>query len=272
MSTPELQPDFRGLRVISLESRRADLMAQLILRHGGVPFVAPSVKEVPFQQHDEVFSWAEKLFSGEFDLVVLMTGVGLAFLRDTLDARFTAALKNTTTLARGPKPAAVLREMGVNPTISVPEPNTWREVVAAIAPRTERRITVQEYGRPNPEFLAALEHLGAHVTPIAIYRWALPDDLAPLREAVRRIAARECDVVMFTSRIQVAHLLEVAAVMGVEADVRRNLAEHIVIASIGPVMDAALENCGLKPDITPPHPKMAALVRAAAENAATILL
>ena len=65
--------DFGGLRVLSLESRRADVMEQLIRRHGGDPFVAPSVQEIPFEQHDEVFRWAERLFMGEFEMAVLMT-------------------------------------------------------------------------------------------------------------------------------------------------------------------------------------------------------
>ena len=84
--------DFGGLRVLSLESRRAELMEQLIRRHGGKPFVAPSVKEIPFEQHDEVHRWAERLFAGEFDLVVLMTGAGLSFLNDILAEKYPRGL------------------------------------------------------------------------------------------------------------------------------------------------------------------------------------
>jgi hypothetical protein len=36
-------------------------------------------------------------------------------------------------------------------------------------------------------------------------------------------------------------------------------------------MTEALEECGLAPDIVPPHPKMPLLVRSAAEEAAAIL-
>ena len=109
------------------------------------------------------------------------------------------------------------------------------------------------------------------MTAISIYRWALPDDLGPLREAIRRIAERECDVVLFTTSIQLTHLLEVAARMGREAEVRRALAEDMAIGSVGPVMDAALADCGLSPDIVPAHPKMPVLVRTAAEMAAGVL-
>jgi hypothetical protein len=59
--------------------------------------------------------------------------------------------------------------------------------------------------------------------------------------------------------------------MGRDSDVRRALAEDLVIGSVGPVMDTALADCGLTPDIRPVHPKMAVLVRTAAENAASVL-
>jgi uroporphyrinogen-III synthase len=153
----------------------------------------------------------------------------------------------------------------------VPEPNTWKEVVAAVAARPERRIAVQEYGRPNPEMTAVLEALGATVTPFAIYRWDLPSDLGPLREAARRLAGRDFDVVLFTSSIQLDHLFEIARQMGSEEDVRSALQHDVVIASVGPIMTEALEEAGLPIDIVPQHPKMAALVKAAAELAAPAL-
>lgn len=268
--------DFGGLRVLSLESRRAELMEHLIRRHGGLPFVAPSVKEMPVEEHSEAYGWAERLFAHEFDLVILMTGAGLTYLRDILAKRyphelFADALRHVTLVSRGPKPDAVLREMGLAAGITVPEPNTWHEIVAAVASRPERRIAVQEYGRANAEFITALEALGAEVTPISIYRWTLPEDLQPLREAIRRIVERECDVVLFTTSIQLSHLLEVAEGMGCAAEVRRALREDMVIGSVGPVMNTALADCGLAPDVVPAHPKMAALVSHAAEKAASVL-
>ena len=268
--------EFGGARVLALESRRAENMEQLIRRHGGEPFVAPSVKEIPFTQHDHVYDWAECLFAGEFDLLIFMTGAGLSFLRDILEQRyprerFAEALRRLTIVARGPKPVAVLRELGVVARIMVPEPNTWREIVPVIAARPERRIGIQEYGRPNPEFLSALKALDAEVSAVSIYRWALPDDTGPLREAVRRIAERECEAVLFTTSIQLTHLLEVAAGMGCEAEVRQALADDIAIGSVGPVMDSALADEGLAPDIVPAHPKMPVLVKTAAEMTWAVL-
>jgi uroporphyrinogen-III synthase len=251
-------------------------MQTLIERENGIPFVAPSVKERAIDDTAVALRFVEQLESGNFDLVVCMTGVGLAFLRDVCSAsmpveRFAAALRRATIVSRGPKPVGVLRALDVPIAVIVPEPNTWREVVAAVASRPERKIAVQEHGRPNPSLTAALEELGAQVTPVAIYRWDLPDDLQPLRDAVSRICSGNCDVILFTSSVQLDHLLTIARTMNAEDQVRSALAEKIVIASVGPVMSEALIAEGIPPDITPRTPKMWALVKAAADESAACL-
>lgn len=251
-------------------------METLIRREGGEPFVAPSVEERALDDHKEAIEFVHRLHAGEFDLVVCMTGAGLAFLRDLAKAdgsleELAAGIRNTFIVARGPKPVPILRELGAKAQIVVPEPNTWKEVVDAVASRSERRVAVQEYGRPNPEMTAALEALGAKVTCFAIYRWDLPADLEPLREAARRLAAREIDVVLFTSSIQLDHLFQIAAGIGIEDEVRGALRAHCAIASVGPIMTEALSAAGLGADIIPMHPKMAGLVKAAAEGAASAL-
>lgn len=268
---------FSGLRVISLESRRAKEMETLIRRHNGDPFVAPSVKEKAIEENDGAATWVDQILAGEIETLVLMTGVGLKYMLDAALVRHSRdelvdVLRKVTLVARGPKPCAVLAEYGLRAHVIVPEPNTWREMVPLIEARPERRVALQEYGRPNPDFVAALEAGGRHVVPIAIYRWELPDDTGPIREAAQRIAQRQCEVVIFTTSIQLIHLLQIASEMGIEQDVRSALTNDLVVASVGPIMNAALAEQGLDPDIIPAHPKMGILVRAAAEQAASALL
>jgi uroporphyrinogen-III synthase len=167
-----------GMRVISFESRRANEMGELIRRQGGVPFVAPAMREVPIENSPAAFAFAERLFRAEFDMVIFLTGVGTRALNKALASRyrpeeFAEALRQITTVVRGPKPAAALREMNVPITIQVPAPNTWREVLTATESRPEKRIAVQEYGRSNPELLDGLTARGAQVTLVRVYRWEL---------------------------------------------------------------------------------------------------
>ena len=183
---------------------------------------------------------------------------------------FADALRRVAVVVRGPKPMAVMREWSVPVAVTVPEPNTWREILAAIDGRPERRVAVQEYGRPSTELIEGLRARGAEVTTVPVYQWDLPEDLGPLREAVRKLAAGEFHVILFTTSIQVAHLLRVAAEQGVEDAVRSALA-RIVVASVGPTTSETLRESGIREDLEPSHPKMGFLVNETAKSAAQIL-
>jgi uroporphyrinogen-III synthase len=266
---------FDGLRVVSFESRRATEMGELIRRQEGVPFVAPSMREAPIENNPEAFEFAERLFRGEFDLMIFLTGVGTRALDKVLAARYPAgkfaeALRKITVAARGPKPLAALREIEVPVTVTAPEPNTWWELLAALEGRTEQRIAVQEYGKSNTELLEGLRSRGAEVTPVRVYQWDLPEDTGPLREAVHRIAEGRADVAMFTTSIQLPHLFRMAAEEQ-QSDAMQQALRRMVIASIGPTTTETLEEFGLAADITPSHPKMGFLVKETAEQAGAIL-
>lgn len=242
-------------------------IAELIRRQGGEPFVAPSMREVPLDDRSDVFVFADRLFAGAFDMVVLLTGVGTRQLNRLLSARYGGAafadgLRSVTVVARGPKPAAVLREMGLAPTLVAPEPNTWREVLAVTNGRPERRIAVQEYGRSSPELLDGLRARGAEVSTVRVYEWALPEDLAPLREAARRLVAGEFDVVLFTTGVQISHLARISREDGMEEEVLAAL-RRARVCSIGPTTTEALEEFAIHPAMEPSHPKMGLLVREA---------
>jgi len=262
---------FDGLRVLALESRRAVEMAALIRKQGGDPFVAPSMREVPIDEDSAIFRFAERLFAGEFDMMALLTGVGTRQLQRILAARFTdnqfaEALRKITVAARGPKPVAALRELGVTPTLVAPEPNTWRELLQVTEGRPERRIAVQEYGRSNPELLEGWHARGAEVTSVRVYQYGLPQDAEPLRAAARRLAAGEFDVALFTTAVQIANLAQVARDGGIEEPMLEAL-RHCLVGSIGPTTTEALEEFGVHPVMEPSHPKMGLLVREAAERA-----
>src|SRR5258708_11821076 len=186
---------FHGLRVLSLESRRAREIDLLISNNGGVPVVAPSTREVPSGPNPDELKFASSLLENQFGAVIFMTGVGTRALVQAVESvcsreQFVTALSRTNVVARGPKPIAVLRELGVPIALSVPEPNTWREILQALdengkkLPLKGQRVAVQEHGEPSPELYAGLEERGAEVFPVRVYEWALPEDTAPLRNVV----------------------------------------------------------------------------------------
>src|SRR4051794_15197662 len=139
---------FAGKRVLALESRRATETAELIRRNGGDPFLAPSMREGPLESNQEAFLFSARLFSGTFDGMIFLTGVGTRYLAKLLAGRygedaFPAALRKISVIARGPKPIAALRELNVPVTVTVPEPNTWREILSAMEARSERHLAIQ---------------------------------------------------------------------------------------------------------------------------------
>jgi uroporphyrinogen-III synthase len=274
-------PSFGGLRVLALESRREREMAALIASHGGEARVAPSMREVPLESNSAAAPFADALVRGEFDVVVLLTGVGARVLLDVVErtqgtrAAFVAALGRVRIAVRGPKPLAVLRELGLSAWVTAAEPNTWKELLAAIDAAGPGeilngcRVAVQEYGTSNPELVAGLQTRGAIVTSVPVYQWALPHDVGPLEEACRSLATDQVDVALFTTATQVVHLLEVAERMGAADSVRSALG-RVVIASIGPTTSEELRRHGIEVDMEPSHPKMGLLVREAAIKAAAL--
>jgi len=266
---------------LSFESRRSTELAALIANYGGEPISAPALREVPIDSNSEAIAFADALVRGEIDVVILLTGVGtralIALVEKMRDrAAFVGALARTRIAARGPKPVAALREIHVMPWVVAPEPNTWRELLAALDGKTSEfqlrgaRVAVQEYGASNPQLLDGLAERGAVVTRVPVYRYALPDDTAPLQHAARAVSNGQIDVALFTTSMQVVHLLEIARRHNLEDGVRQGL-QSIAVASIGPTTSDELREQGITVDIEASHPKMGFLVRDAAERAGAIL-
>jgi uroporphyrinogen-III synthase len=272
---------FGGLCVLALESRRAREIAKLIANLGGVPIVAPSVREVALESNQEALEFARKLAAREVDIVIFTTGVGVKALasaveKDCTRDELSRYLNDVVVVARGPKPIAALKDLEVRVSISVPEPNTWRDLLAVMDqsknafPVAGRRVAIQEYGVTNPELSAGLKERGAIVTPVSVYQWALPEDLGPLEKAVESIIRGDVHVLLVASSVQIRHLFEVAGRMG-KSEALHDALSRVVIASVGPLTSGELRSRGLSVDLECARPKMGFLVQEAAEKSAEIL-
>jgi uroporphyrinogen-III synthase len=273
MAVPASDGGIGGLTVMAFESRRASELESLIRRHGGVPLVVPSMREVPLED-GATLDLLRELEADRINMVIVLTGVGLHTLTERCPAeRLAASLARTTIVARGPKPIAELRKLGLTPHVTVPEPNTWREILATLdaqAPVGGLRVAVLEYGVTNEELITELESRGAEVLRVALYRWALPDDPRALQQAVSRLATNGVDFVLFTSRRQVEHVMMTARKLAL-ADAVVDRARLMLVASIGPVCSEALRRHGLPVDLEPEHPKMGHLVVAVARRGRNLL-
>jgi uroporphyrinogen decarboxylase len=271
---PTSDRPLRGLRIAAFESRLAESMGGLISRLGGTPLLAPSLREAPISENPEIQRFAMHLFAREIDVVIFLTGVGARLLGDEITriygkARFLDALCQAKIVVRGPKPLSVLREWSLPATVSVPEPNTWHELLEALdreLPVSGQRVAVQEYGQTNPELIAGLKERGAQVTQVPVYRWALPADIGPLEAAIRQMVDGQIDAALFTSAQQVVHTFEVAHRLGVADRLREAMQHTVVVASIGPTTSETLRAHSVEPHVVPDHPKMGHLVVALADH------
>ena len=270
-----------GRRVLTLESRRSPELALLVMNYGGIPILAPSLSEVPLESNHQVLAFADAVLQDRIDMVILLTGVGLRLMIKVIDpvlgaGAFARAVARTRIVARGPKPVAVLREIGLTPWATAPSPNTWRELIATLdlrageAPLRGARLAVQEYGVSNPDLIDALVSRGADVLTVPVYKWAMPEDVAPLRRAVLSIIRHEIDIVILTAGVQLVHLLRVGTDMTLGSALRKALG-HTVLASIGPMTSDELRQQGLSVDFEPSHPKMGFLVKELAERCEALL-
>lgn len=269
---------FDGLTVAAFESRMAVEMTRLIERHGGKPLVAPALREIPLEDNSAALQFGERLMREGLDVLVLMTGAGTTALFEVLQSRYSksdlaAALKHTVLIARGPKPVAALKALGFPPTFTVPEPNTWVDVVSTLdahRPVQGLRVAVQEYGLPNRDLLEALRQRGAQVTPVPVYRWALPENTAPLKHVISRILAGQVQVMLVTNAAQIDHVVQVAEQEGQTVPFKE-ACKKLVVASIGPTASERIRSHGLPVDFEPSHGKMGILAKETSEQAHRLL-
>ena len=267
-----------GLRIVSFESRRAQELALLLRRQAGEVLYAPSMRELPLADERGILEFGARLLDGSCDALILLTGVGTTILVDALSTRWARALvierlARTPLLCRGIKTVAVLQRLGLVPTVVATEPNGAQGLLAVLDKSFSvrgKRVFVQEYGVINTELLNGLAERGAAVTPVKVYRWALPDDTRDLRLALQGIAQKRVDAAIFTSAHQVDNVLEYAGKLGLVDALREAFRRWVVVLSIGPVTTEALKRHGISADLAPEEPKMGPLVAAFTRHAVAL--
>ena len=265
-------PTLKGARVALLEARMPEELAALVERLGGRPYCVPAVREAKLPHLEHVAPFIDALCAGRFSAVVLLTGVGVTALLREADgkgrlAETLNALRQTMTVCRGPKPAAVLRRHDVPIRLSAAEPYTTKELLDALQSIDidGKAVALVHYGERNGALADALRARGADLEELCLYEWLMPDDIEPLRTLVCELIDGRVDAVAFTSQVQCRHLFQVAAGLGRSEALAHALNSRIVVAAIGPVCAAALRTLGVTPRVLPAHPKMGPMIAALAD-------
>ena len=238
-----------GRRIAVPESRELDLFTRMLERHGGIAVRCPLVSIHDVEDSGPVDAWLDRLVQGWHDIVVLYTGEGLSRLlgfarRRGIEAEVIAALSKTLKIARGPKPAKVLRGIGLVPDVMAEEPTTAGLMkTLSTLPVQGKRIGVLLYPGGEEALPNFLEAAGAQVDPVLSYRYASDEEDGRVLTFIRELTFGTVDLIAFTSTAQVRRLQEVARRFGQEADLDAAM-RRTLIAAVGPVTAEAVEKAG----------------------------
>jgi uroporphyrinogen-III synthase len=231
------------------ESRELDLFAGMLERQGAVAVRCPLVSIHDVEDPAPVQAWLERLAGGQHDSVVLYTGEGLARLlgfarRGGIEADVIAGLRRTRKIVRGPKPAKILRSIGLSPDVTAEEPTT-AGLIATLSALDLRghRVGVQLYPGGEDLLTGFLSEAGAEADPILCYRYASGEEDEQVVHLIDELVAGAIDLIAFTSTAQVRRLQEVARKFN-RASALGEAMHRIVIAAIGPVTAQAVEEAG----------------------------
>ena len=248
-------------------------LGDLVRRHGGVVRSAPAVREAALDCGALVSGFLNHLRTPARRVHVFLTGAGATALLQEAERQgqlpfAVESLKAGTIVCRGPKPAAALKRYGLSANVSAPSPYTTSELLAAMAELDlcGAEVTVVHYGERSEALAGELRLRGAELIELCVYEWRLPDDLCPLQDMARAIVRREVDAVVFMSQVQWKHLLWVAAELDLAGALIQALNAGVVVAAVGPICSAALDEAGVHPHVVPDNPKMGPLVAALAEH------
>lgn len=266
-ATDEANLPLAGFTVAVTAARRKEELGALLDRRGARVVYAPAIRIVPLSDDAELVAATREVMARPVDLVIATTGVGFRGWLEAADAwdlPLVEHLKPARVLARGPKARGAIRGGGLIDAWS-PESESSVEVLShllsgAEGPLQGRRIAVQLHGDPLPDLVAGLRDAGADVVTVPVYRWVLPEDIAPVHKLVASIVAGAVDAVTFTSAPAAASLLTVADGLGLKAEMIAALQDRVLAIAVGPVTAGPLDAVGV-PSHQPERARLGALAR-----------
>lgn len=259
--TPHAEPGrtLQDRRIAVPESRELDVFASLLERRGAVVLRCPLIDIRDAPDPAPVLAWLRLFCAGGCDDLILFTGEGLRRLLGVLDRHapelrnsFVSRLGAVRTIARGPKPGRVLRELGLKPTL-IAEPATTAGVIAMLQalPLQGRRVGVQLYGvEPNAPLMDFLASAGARALPVAPYVYVDAAADAEVLALIGQMREGRIDALAFTSMQQVERLFRVADAAQ-QGELLRQALGRTMVAAIGPVVADALGARGVTAQVIP---------------------
>jgi uroporphyrinogen-III synthase len=244
-----------GRTIAVPESREIEVFAALLERRGARVIRCPLIAIRDAPDPAPVLDWSRRLAGGAFDDLILLTGEGLRRILSCIERceprlreQFVAALGRMRKITRGPKPAKVLRELGMKPDVAAGQATT-DGVIASLRglDLRGRGVGVQLYGtEPNRPLVDFLRGAGALVATVSPYVYADAADEQAVRNLLDELRHGEVDAIAFTSSAQIARLIAIGSEEGARAALANTL-----VAAIGPVVAESLRRHGIDARLMP---------------------
>lgn len=233
----------------------------------------PVIKTLPLGEEGGTEEATLALIEQPPDVVILSTALGVrgwfsAAAGLGLEEALLEVFAGAELVARGTKAIGAIVSAGLGAGLPLPSP-TYAAIVETFTARPARhpdgrpvRVAVQLDGERSSDLPALLADLGFDVVAVPVYRWVLPDDLAPAERVVLAVADRRVDAVTFTSAHAVANFTTIAERLGVLDRVRAACGDgQVAVVCVGPVTRAHAAAAGLTGLLEPAQPRLGAMVQ-----------
>lgn len=257
MAPVQIDWNLKGKRIAVPEMRELEVFSSLLERRGAEVLRCPLVTIYDTPHSAAVLAFAVKVAEGGFDDFILITGEGLTRILScinkhdpALQERFIEGLRQLRTITRVPKPARVLRQLGLRPNVEASAPTTTGVIQALKALDLKgRRVALQLYGNdPNMMLQSFLRERGAELSTVAPYVYGSAADAATVTALLERMAAGEVDAIAFTSKLQIERLVNEQP----GPLVKRALSKTL-IAAVGPIVAESIRAHGFEVASSPEH-------------------
>ena len=250
-----------GWKVLVPRTRdQAGVLAAALRSYGAVPVEVPTIAVEPPRTSAPMERAIKGLVDGRYSWIAFTSVNAVRAVREKLDeyGLDARALAGVRLAAVGDATAQALREFGVQPDLVPSGQQSSEGLLAEWDPCDDPvdRVFLPRADIATETLVAGLKELGWQVDDVTAYRTvrAAPPPAAT-REALK---GGGFDAVLFTSSSTVRNLVGIAG----------KPHDTTVLACIGPQTTATAEELGLRVDVVPDKPDVAALVAALAEFAA----
>ncbi len=266
-----------GFTVGITADRRWSEQAALFERRGAAVLHGPTIRTLPLGAEAPLRLATEDVVARPPAVLIANTGLGMRSWFACADSwgmgkALEGALRATRIYARGPKASGAVHAAGL-PVVARARSERLGEIVDMVLEdlvRGERVVIQLDGARASAATeVGRLQRAGAEVVPLSVYRWQLPEDLAPAIRLAEGVIAGRVQAVTFTSGPAARNWLAIAAEAGLEAQLRDALTDgRAVVGCVGPVCAQALVSERLWTDnvVQPDAFRLGPMVRAVTER------